>query len=135
MKTVFIGLLLAVLPGCAAWLQSTPSNVDPIDQKYIEAETGLKNAYWTLGELADKELAARAEGKPVGSVVDKDDYMASLERLDAAKRILRDGRAISGTACLDAATYKALGISGCLNRQQVALAVLAILTRINKETP
>jgi hypothetical protein len=125
---IFLCLLLA---GCASWIQSEPSKVDPVERRYIEAETNLKNAYRLLSQLADKEMEARAKGEPVGSVVTKEAYFTHLARLGSAKRLLRDGRAI-GSGCLDSASYAELGLSGCLSREQIALSVLAIITKFNE---
>lgn len=131
-NTFAVYILCLLLAGCASWFQTTPTKVDSVDQRYIEAETSLKNAYGTLSRLADKELAARAAGSPPGTVISKERYIATLDKLDAARNILRTGRAMVPTACLDASVYRELGLSGCLNKNQIALAVLAILTRVNE---
>lgn len=121
------------LGGCASMLASEPTKVNPVDAKYIDAETALKNSYKALGALADKEIAARLKGAPKGSVIERVDFFNAVNRLDEFAEVLRHGRALIGHgACLQLDRYKALGVQGCFKRDQIVVLVLAALTKYNE---
>jgi len=126
--------LLPLLAGCASLLSTEPIKVDPVELKYIEAETQIKNTYVAMQQLAVSEKKARAAGAPVGSVVSKDVYDATLDRLDTFTKVLREGREMAGAAgaCLDVTKFKDKGLQGCMSREQIALVLLQILSQYNQ---
>lgn len=132
LKRNYLFILLTVLAGCASMLSSEPTKVDPTEQKYIEAETTLKNLYVTQQELAKAEKRARAAGAPVGTIVTKDVYDATLDRLDTFKDVLRDGRKLVAGSCLDVTKFKDIALTGCMSREQIALVLLTVLSRFNQ---
>lgn len=122
---VFLGII-----GCAGLVSNEPIPIDPVDAKYIEAETAIKNAYKSLAGLGSAELKAREEGKPKGSVITKEHYDRGLVRLDDLTRAVRYGRNLIGEgSCVTMDQFKNLNMKGCLNREQIALFALNILER------
>ncbi|MDZ4347903.1 MAG: hypothetical protein U1E51_36310 [Candidatus Binatia bacterium] len=123
--------LLVALAACASLLSTEPIKVDPVELKYIEAETQLKNTYGAMRQLAVAEKKARAGGAPAGSVVSRADYFTTLDRLDTFTTMLREGRGMTGT-CLDVTKFGDQGLRGCLSREQIALVLLQILSQYNQ---
>ena len=126
---IFLAAIL--LTGCANWLTSEPVKVDSTELRYIEAETQLKNTYLAMQQLAISEKKARAGGAAPGSVVDRDLYFSTLDRLDTFTLVLREGRTMAGT-CLDVTKFGDKSLQGCLSREQIALVLLQILNRYNE---
>lgn len=124
--------LWVLLAACASFIDPGPSIVDPTEQKYIEAEVTLKNLYRTQQELAKAEKRARAAGAPKGTIVTKADYDKTLDRMDNFKDALRQGRLLTAGSCLDMTKFKDPGLSGCMNREQIALVLLNILSNFNQ---
>ena len=123
--------LLSLLAGCAGLLSTEPIKVDPVELKYIEAETQLKNTYGAMQQLARAEKKARAGGALAGSVISRADYFTTLDRLDTLTTVLREGRKMSGT-CLDVTKFGDKGLQGCMSREQIALVLLQILSQYNQ---
>jgi len=111
-------------------LQTKPTKVDPVEAKYIEVETQLKNSYATMQRMAKAEKRARAAGAAVGSVITKADYDANLDRLDVFTKVLREGYDLAGP-CLDVTKFGDPALKGCLSREQIALLLLNILSNYN----
>jgi hypothetical protein len=112
-----------------------PTKVDPIEAKYIEAENQITEAHRVLGELGKRELLARAAGAAPGTVITRASYDRIWTGLDETTKFLRSARDLASMpgSCIEAGTFKALGLSGCFSREQVAIIALSVISRLNKE--
>lgn len=124
--------LLVTLAACANMLMTEPTKVDPVEQKYIETETQLKNTYALVERLAASEKRARAAGAAPGSVITRANYFATLDRLDTFTTVVREARKLKDGSCLDVTEFKDVDLTGCLSKEQVALALLNILSKFNE---
>lgn len=132
----------AMLAACAQGLTGYQTKVDPLEEKYIEAETNLKQGFATMGRAADAEQAARKAGNAPGSVITKAAYDRGMTKLGQLKDFTRQAHALSANvSCMKitndegAAIFPDLNLSGCLNRESAVLLALAILSQINAGTP
>jgi len=108
------------------------TKVDLVEQKYIETETQLKNTYNLLERLSTSEKRARAAGAPPGSVITRINYFTTLDRLDTFKTVIREAHKLKEGSCLDVTKFADVDLKGCLNKEQVALALLDILSKFNE---
>lgn len=135
MKNLQYAYVILLLTGCASMLMSEPTKVDPVEAKYIEAENQIQGGHAVLSELGTRELLARANGAKPGTVITKQTYDRIWMTLDEAKHFLRQAHVMTKTpgSCVQASTYKSLGLSGCFSREQAAVVALAVISKLNEE--
>lgn len=123
-NSLFVATLFLALAGCAGGVQQR--------DLYADVEIGIKAGYQLVEDLSTQELAARAAGKPAGSIITRAQGEKALQTLDAAKTVSRLA-ADTTSGCVqprdaEAATaLQRLGLAGCITSDQVLIAALAAI--------
>ena len=137
-----VAFLSLSLIGCGGMLLQEPSNVNKVDQTYLDAEKKIEATYKALSRTADAELAARERGEPKGTVITQEKYNNLLSIVDKASTATRWAYDMSDTECI---VYKKdsdlsiktiatdIDLSDCFSREQAVLIILGVITAINEE--